>query len=285
MGRTRICLWYDKEASEAVEFYANIFPNTVIGPRSHMSDTPSGEVDIFEMQIMGRQFILMSAGPHFLPNPAISFHIPCHTAAEVDQIWNKLAPSGKVLMELGSYPFSARYGWVEDKYGVSWQIIMVPESQKELILTPVLMYTQSQAGHALEAAELYTHVFESSNPQIMMRYGAEQTMEKADNIAYGEFEIDAERFGFMDSSSSHDFVFNEAISIMVNCKTQKEIDFFYDKLSAHPEAEQCGWLKDKYGVSWQIIPENLGQLLYSGDVKEKTKIFLAMKKIEIDKLK
>lgn len=91
----------------------------------------------------------------------------------------------------------------------------------------------------------------------------------------------------MDSALEHDFSFNEAISFMVQCATQEEIDRYWGKLSAVPEAEQCGWLKDKYGLSWQIVPTILGELL-GGDDGERsgrvTQAFLAMKKFDISKL-
>ncbi len=92
----------------------------------------------------------------------------------------------------------------------------------------------------------------------------------------------------MDSSGPHKFSFNEAISFVVNCDTQEEIDYYWEKLSAVPEAEQCGWLKDRYGVSWQIVPTAMKEMMTSGS-KEKiarvTGAFLKMKKFNIDILK
>jgi predicted 3-demethylubiquinone-9 3-methyltransferase (glyoxalase superfamily) len=186
-------------------------------------------------------------------------------------------------MSIGEYPFSKRYGWIQDKYGASWQIIMVPESQ-ELVAKPVLMYTQDQAGHAEEAATLYSQVFGSDSPNVMMRYSKDQSPEKEGTVAYGEFMIDGVRFGFMDSASDHKFKFNEGISIIVNCEDQAEIDKYFAALSAVPESEQCGWLKDKYGVSWQIVPANLSELLGGTDAKAKIEKFLQMKKIDISQL-
>ena len=89
----------------------------------------------------------------------------------------------------------------------------------------------------------------------------------------------------MDSAREHKFAFNEAISFIVPCETQKEIDYFWRELSADPKAEQCGWLKDKYGVSWQITPTILNQLL-GGNDKDRTarvtKAFLEMTKFDRD---
>jgi predicted 3-demethylubiquinone-9 3-methyltransferase (glyoxalase superfamily) len=88
----------------------------------------------------------------------------------------------------------------------------------------------------------------------------------------------------MDSAHDHQFAFNEAISFIVPCDTQEEIDYFWGKLSAEPKAEQCGWLKDKYGVSWQITPAVLRELLGGNDKKRiarVTQAFLKMKKFDI----
>ena len=92
----------------------------------------------------------------------------------------------------------------------------------------------------------------------------------------------------MDSAQEHGFTFTEAISHVINCETQEEVDHFWNKLSDDPKSEQCGWLKDKYGVSWQVVPTILDELLADKD-KEKAgrvmKAMLAMKKFDIEGLK
>ncbi len=117
-------LWYDKEAKEAAEFYVSAFgQNSKIKDVTTIHDTPSGSADIVSFDILGQEFMAISAGPLFKFNPSISFHVKCKTKEEVDEIWQKLSPGGTVMMELGEYPFSQRYGWIQDKYGVVWQVI------------------------------------------------------------------------------------------------------------------------------------------------------------------
>ena len=91
----------------------------------------------------------------------------------------------------------------------------------------------------------------------------------------------------MESAHEHRFMFNEAISFIVTCDTQEEIDYYWEKLSAVPDAEQCGWLKDKYGISWQVVPTGMEEML-QGDDRERidrvTQAFLVMKKIDMVKL-
>jgi predicted 3-demethylubiquinone-9 3-methyltransferase (glyoxalase superfamily) len=98
---------------------------------------------------MGFSFMAISAGPIYKINPSISFHAGCETVEEVDTIWDKLFPGGKVWMELGEYPFSKRYGWIQDRYGVSWQVIYSAGEFTQRI-TPVLMFTKEVCGKAGE---------------------------------------------------------------------------------------------------------------------------------------
>ncbi len=93
----------------------------------------------------------------------------------------------------------------------------------------------------------------------------------------------------MDSALNHDFQFNEAVSLLVNCETQEEIDYYFEHLSAVPEAEQCGWLKDKYGVSWQISPKDMDEMMSENATTEQiarvNKAMMPMKKLDIETLR
>lgn len=273
-------LWFDKEAVEAAEFYVNTFgANSEIKDVTTIHDTPSGSSDIVSFDILGQAFMAISAGPLFKINPSISFHVKCSTVQEVDEIWEKLSPDSTVLMELGTYPFSKRYGWVEDKYGVSWQVIYT-EGDVQQRITPVLLFTQDVCGRVEEAINLYASIFPKSNAQVLARYEEGEEPETVGNVKYAQLILAGQEFGVMESANSHDFTFNEAISLIANCKDQAEIDHLWERLSAVPEAEQCGWVKDKYGVSWQIIPENMGELM-AKNLEKTTPVMLQMKKIII----
>lgn len=280
-------LWFDKEAKQAAEFYVATFPDSKVISSSTLHDTPSGDADVVSFEILGYHFMAISAGPYFKINPSISFHVKCKTPAEVDAIWEKLSPGGTVLMELGSYPFSERYGWVQDKYGVSWQIIHAAGEYHQWIV-PVLMFTQELCGNAEAAINFYTGLFEGAKVAFLSRYEAGASpVDQPGTIQYGHFILANQEFGAMDSAQDHKFKLNEAISLIVHCEDQAEIDYYWEKLSAVPEAEQCGWLKDQFGVSWQITPTAMNEMMASGD-KEKiarvTQAFLKMKKFNIAKL-
>ncbi|MCC5792672.1 MAG: VOC family protein [Legionellaceae bacterium] len=276
-------LWFDREAVEATEFYLSVFDDAESISRYQIQGTPSGEVDIIAFKLRGFEFMAISAGPYFRPNPAISFTLPCDSVEEVEHLWQKLSRDGTVLMELGEYPFSPRYGWVQDRYGVSWQIIFFPDIHLEQKIIPHLMFTREVCGLAEEAMSFYASIFSGSTVEDIFRY-QNQAPDKDGTVAHAFFNLAAQKFGAMDSAQPHDFTFNEAISFIVRCKTQEEIDYFWQHLSAVPESEQCGWLKDKYGVSWQILPDTMNELILSCPEKT-TPALMQMRKIDWGRLK
>ena len=278
-------LWFDKEAKEAAEFYVATFPNSRIVHAGVIHDTPSGDCDVMIYEVMGYAFMSISAGPLFTINPSISFSVNLRTKEETQALWDKLSDGGEVFMPLQEYPFSEFYGWVSDKYGVSWQLIALGDkAEGRPAITPSLMFTQNNAGKAQEALEFYTSVFKNSKIGQIWRYGENPRGEKAENISHAEFFLEGQEFMMLESAGPHKFTFSEGVSLMVNCDSQEEIDYYWEKLSAVPEAEQCGWLKDKYGVSWQIQPERINEMMMSGtpeQIARVIKAFLPMKKFDL----
>ncbi len=281
-------LWFDKQAREAVDFYISVFPNSKIKGSAVIHDTPSGTVDILTVELAGHEFICMNAGPLFTFNPSISFRIDCETKEEAEAFWGKLSVGAMVLMELGTYPFSEKYGWLQDRYGVSWQIMYVGDRKIKQKITPMLMFIGNQAGRAEEAIKLYTSVFHNSAMGQSMRYGKNEEPDKEGTLKFAAFTLEGQEFAAMDSAHPHKFAFNEAISLLVHCDSQQEIDYFSEKLSADPKAEQCGWIKDKFGLSWQIHPTLVGKMLEDKDEKKVARVtqaFLKMKKFNIEEVK
>jgi predicted 3-demethylubiquinone-9 3-methyltransferase (glyoxalase superfamily) len=295
-------LWFDREAREAAEFYASIFPDSRVTNITTLHNTPSGDSDIVSFELWGQKFMAISAGPLFKFNPSASFIVnfdpllfdrsssPEKEAREkIDRVWEKLAEGGTVLMALDKYPFSERYGWLQDKYGLSWQLILTnPEGDPRPSIMPSLMFVGDNAGRAEEAINFYLSVFKDAKLGSAYRYGPNQEPDKAGTIMFADFMLENYWFAAMDSAHEHHFSFNEAVSFMVYCDTQKEIDDYWEKLSAVPDAEQCGWLKDKYGVSWQIVPKDMDEMMSQGtreQVDRVTQAFLPMKKLDIAELK
>ncbi len=281
-------LWFDKEAKEAAEFYTSIFRDSKIKNTTTLHDTPSGAVDVVTIELLGQEFMLISAGPYFKFTPAVSFLVACNTKEEVDVLWRQLSEEGTALMDLGEYPFSEKYGWVKDRYGLSWQVMFMGDRTIKQKITPTLMFVGEQCGKTEEAINFYASVFHNTEIGDILRYGKGEGPDKEGTIKHAAFTLEGQEFAAMDSAHVHSFTFNEAISFMVHCETQKEIDYYWEKLSADPKAEQCGWLKDPYGLSWQIVPTVMAEMLKDKDKRKMARVteaFLKMKKFDIETLK
>jgi predicted 3-demethylubiquinone-9 3-methyltransferase (glyoxalase superfamily) len=285
-------LWFDRQAVEAAEFYVSLFPGSSVTNVTRLTGTPSGDCDVVSFGLAGTPFMAISAGPLFKFNPSVSFQIKCTTAEEVDAIWRQLSPSGKVLMPLDAYPFSARFGWVEDRYGLSWQVMHAGGTSTVRRINPMLMFVGGVCGKAEEAINFYAsvcagapnHAVGETRADVRARYGRGEEPDQEGTVRYAELSLFGQEFAAMDSAREHKFKFNEAISFLIPCDTQEEIDYFWGKLSADPKAEQCGWLKDKYGLSWQVAPAIMGELLSGNDKKRVARVtqaFLTMKKFDI----
>jgi predicted 3-demethylubiquinone-9 3-methyltransferase (glyoxalase superfamily) len=288
-------LWFDKEAKEAAAFYVSVFGgDSKVGSISELSGTPSGDTDIVPFTLWGFDFLSISAGPYFKPTPAISFMVnfdPSQdpdAAKKIDEVWAKLSEGGKVMMDLGEYPFSKRYGWVADKYGFTWQLILTdPEGDDRPRIIPSLQFVNEKCGKAEEAIKFYLSVFKESKLGTLAKYDETTPISQAGSVMFADFKLLDTWFAAMDSAGKHEFDFNEAVSLIVNCEDQAEIDYYWEKLSAVPESEQCGWLKDKFGVSWQITPTRMDEMMASGDkaaIERVTKAFLQMKKFNLAEL-
>lgn len=282
-------LWYDTEAREAADFYVSTFPDSAITSATVLRNTPSGDCDVVAFDLMGYSFLSISAGPLFRFNPSVSFFVLCRTPEEVDRLWARLSDGGKALMELGEYPFSKRFGWTADRFGVTWQVGLNDGSYAfRHRITPTLMYVGSVAGRAEEAMTFYASVFPDSRVGAIARYPAGMEPDREGTVMHGSVVLAGQEFFAMDSAQTHDFSFNEAISLIVNCDSQDEIDRYWSRLSAVPEAEQCGWLKDRFGVSWQIVPSDLEDMLRStsqAQVDRVTQAFLPMKKLDVEAIR
>jgi predicted 3-demethylubiquinone-9 3-methyltransferase (glyoxalase superfamily) len=146
------------------------------------------------------------------------------------------------------------------------------------------MFTGEQNGRAKEAIKFYTSVFDNSSVSGIMEY-TEEDPDTTGNVKHAQFILDGHVFMAMESSLEHHFSFNEGISFVVECETQKEIDYFWNSLSVGGSEGQCGWLKDQFGVSWQIVPAVLKELMSDpGRSKRVMDAFMKMKKFDIEKL-
>jgi predicted 3-demethylubiquinone-9 3-methyltransferase (glyoxalase superfamily) len=287
-------LWFDTQAREAAGFYCALFPDSRIESITTLHDTPSGDCDIVKFVLHGQPFMAISAGPLFKFNPSVSFMLNFDPSREddargrLDRTWAALIEGGEALMPLDAYPFSPRYGWVQDRFGLSWQLILSnPEGEERPPIVPALMFTGEVTGRAEEAGRYYRRVFDGSREGLNVPYPEGTAPDPDCKTMFSDFRLDQTWFVAMDSGRTHDFGFNEAISFLVTCRDQAEIDRYWDQLSSVPAAEQCGWCKDRFGLSWQITPRILDELMTSGDqalVDRVTQAFLPMHKLDVAKI-
>jgi predicted 3-demethylubiquinone-9 3-methyltransferase (glyoxalase superfamily) len=285
------CLWFDYQAEEAVNFYTSLFVHSHILRTSRygkegfeVHGQKEGTVLAIDFHLSGQPFTAMNGGPLFKFNPSVSFYVVCETELEVDYLWKNLSDRGNIMMELSEYPWSKKYGWLNDRFGLSWQIAFDKIENTGQKITPALMFMGQQHSLAEEAIKFYTSVFPFSMVKGILRYVAGEN-EPVGSVKHAQFRLKKQMFMIMGNSMQHAFGFNEAISFQVFCDLQSEIDYYWTKLSEGGSEGQCGWLKDKYGVSWQIVPAILPELMADPEKSDRVmKAFLQMTKFNIDAL-
>lgn len=267
------CITLKNKVAEAATYYTSIFDSAKILQTSFY---------VSLLEISGQKLMLLNDGPTAAPNPSISFMMMAGSAEETDRYWNSLLEGATVLMPLDAYPWSSKYGWLQDKFGVSWQIYTTDKTDSTQKICPTLMFTGSLAGKAAEAIHFYTGLFPNSNILGILNY-SEEDKENTSFVKHAQFSINGYELMAMDSSLEHGFDFNDAISLVVECDTQEEIDKYWDSLTGQGGKEiQCGWLVDKYGISWQIIPKVLGKLMSDSERSPRViNAFMKMKKMII----
>ncbi|MCT3807293.1 hypothetical protein CMU40_03760 [Elizabethkingia anophelis] len=264
------CLWCNGDAKESAEFYCQVFGGKIT------VDTPV----VINIELFGQKLMLLNAGPQFEKNPSISFLINCASEEDVQHYWDQLSEGGMVLMELDSYPWSKKYGWIKDKYGTTWQLYFGEMQEQRLV--PTFMFMHRNNGKAMEAMEFYTSTFPESKIEGVLKYkdGGENG-EDPENVQHAQFVINNYMLSCIDSSLDHKFDFNEGISLVIMTNDQKETDHLWNTLiSGGGRESMCGWLKDQYGVSWQIVPKKLIELMNDTDPAKSQKVVQAMLKMQ-----
>lgn len=276
-------LWFDKEAQQAITQYTQLFAESHIQQISNIQDTPSGDVSIFAFQLAKLDFQAINAGPYFKFNESISLFVSVDSAEEVDWLYHALVEDGKVLMPLDTYDFCPRYAWVADRYGLNWQLMFNSEKRPIQKIRMGLLFSMAHCGLAEAAINEYSTIFKNVQKGEVSYYKPGEAADPAAKINYAELHLDGLDLVVMDHGYSGIADFNEAISFMVLCEDQAEIDYYWERLSFDPEAEQCGWLKDRFGVSWQIVPRNMGGFIQGPPdaVNRVTQAFLSMKKFDL----
>lgn len=270
-------LWFDNDASKAVNFYMSFFPNSRIVSETVIGDTPSGDVRIITFELSGQKFMAINGGPIFRFNEAVSFFVYCGSDMVIDRLFEKLSEGGSVSFPLGKYDWSRRYAWIKDKYGLSWQLDVDDINHPQKIV-PTLLFVNEKATRVREAIGFYRSVFPDSRAIMESPWDKSSGMPD-DALLFSQFSLSGFLFNSMSSSQRHDYDFNESISFMIYCSSQKEIDYFWEKLLDGGVEQQCGWLKDKFGVSWQIVPAEMNAMMSTTDKEQLARVTSAMLKM------
>ncbi len=275
------CLWLDDQAEEAAAFYSRTFPRGRVRAVSRYPASfdnpggkPRGSVMTVEVELAGQPFTLLNGGPQFTLNPSVSFFVHVTTADEASGLFSTLSDGGTVLMPVDAYPWSERYGWAQDRFGVSWQVITGRPAPGGATVVPCLMFTGPQAGRAEEAMRAWAAVFPGSRIADVTRY--EEGEGPVDSIKHGRFLLAGQDVVAMDSHFDHGFTFNEAASLQVTCADQAEVDRYWSALSEGGAPGPCGWLKDRYGLSWQVVPRGMADWMAGEDGAGRDRAFRAM---------
>lgn len=268
------CIWFDGQAKAAAEFYCTLFPNSKI-----TADTPM----VVNFELNGTRFMALNGGPQFKINPSISMFVRCASIDDTNTLWARLIEGGSVMMPIDKYSWSERYGWVKDKFGLTWQVSVVDKEGDKPGITPSFLFTKDKFGRTQEALTYYTSVFSDSAIDMLLAFPEGDI--NAGKVMFSSFRLGDNPFIAMESPGAHEFTFNEAVSLVIDCHTQEEIDYYWDKLTDGGKESMCGWLVDRFGVSWQVVPNVIGKLMQDPDKARRVMpVLLQMKKLDIKKL-
>lgn len=268
------CIWYNNQANEAADLYCSAFSDTKIAARSPL---------VTELSISGERLILLDGGPMFQPNPSISLFLIFETSKDFEKAWETLKKEGSIIMPADKYPWAEKYGWLTDKYGVSWQLSQGKLSDVGQRLTPCIHFSGDQDGRAEEAIEHYSSIFNNSSVDGILRFEANDPEGEKGKVKHAQIVLDGSKLMLMDTSSEHKF--SEGVSLTVYCDTQDEIDHYWESFTESGSESMCGWLKDRFGVSWQIIPSVLDRIMSDpAKAGKAAKAFMSMRKLNIEQI-
>jgi len=284
-------LWFDDNSDRVAEFYVSLFEGGRIlettrygAAAAEASGMPEGAVMMVTFQLGDVTFGALNGRREFAFTPAASFFVTCTSEPELDRLFRELSAGGDVLLGLDTYPFSRKYAWVEDRFGVSWQLSLGMEDATQQRVSPALLFVGSQRGRAEEAMHLYLSLFHGSEVRHVDRYGAGDR-DPDGTIRHAEFDLAGQTFIVMDSAREHDFTFTPAVSFLINCDTQDEVDALWGRLTDGGTVMACGWLRDRYGVTWQVVPAALHALIRDPERGERVmRAMVRMEKLDLPTL-
>jgi predicted 3-demethylubiquinone-9 3-methyltransferase (glyoxalase superfamily) len=270
------CLWFDNNAREAAGYYKDVFEDVNILSENQL---------VLMFEIYGVKFMGLKGGEMFRPNPAVSYFVYCGgDDAKIERLYASLSKGGRVMMPLEKYDWSAKYAWVEDRFGISWQLDIDAINNPQKIV-PALLFANDKRAMVGEALSYYTSIFDDSRHIISFPIPSGSSMPDG-ALMFTQFRLKDLIFNALSGGEPvHEFDFCEGNSFVIECETQKEIDHYWSRFAEEGMESMCGWVRDKYGVWWQVIPSMLESLIVnSGKGQQVGQALRQMKKIELDVL-
>lgn len=202
-------LWYDTAAKEAVAFYVELFGGKIDWTYT-ITDTPSGDSDLIQFQLGDMTLAAISAGPYFKLNESMSLMVNVASKDEVTRLYQALSEGGRILMPLAEYPFSPYYVWLEDRFGLSWQLSYAPDLDKPYQFDICLLFSQEQVGLAQPMLDYYKDKLPQASVGQLSYYGEGEAAVETAKLNYAELFIGDQKIIAMDHGYGGEASFNEA---------------------------------------------------------------------------
>jgi predicted 3-demethylubiquinone-9 3-methyltransferase (glyoxalase superfamily) len=270
------CLWFDNQGAEAAKWYVSLFDGTSILYQNQV---------ITEISIEGTKLMMINGGKHYSPTSAMSNFVYFGGNHEkFERIYHALLDGGQILMPMDAYDWSSKYAWVKDKFGINWQMD-IDEINHRQKLVPSLLFVNQRNHNVKEALSYYISVFEQSTMLMEWPYPESEASMPAGTLLFGQAKLGNTIINAMSSTLHHDYDFTPGNSLVIVCENQDEIDYYWKALGAEGQELMCGWLTDRFGLTWQIFPRILSDLMNDPERGPKASTALRqMKKIVIAKL-
>lgn len=259
------CIWIDGDAAEAATYYAQALPLTASAPGAGVTT----------LSIDGTPLLLLGADATYSPNPSISGFLRFSSekfgsreqAEEALRTVYAAIGEGGDLMPLQAYPFAPLFAWVRDRYGFTWQLLLEETPSGLPFFTPCFMFGNVAHGKCEQATDTWMALLGGERLSLT-RHGEGSYLEP-EAVQMTTFTMGGGVFTAIDAGTFHDFTFDPGVSITLLYKDQAGIDGAWSVLSQVADAERCGWCVDAYGVSWQVLPHNIGELMADTDARAK----------------
>lgn len=272
--------WCTGTMAEQARAYAALFPGATIDGQDPGAWAPGAPGATLALD--GCAVQLIDGGPMYAPTPAISLFVQRPDEGGVRALWDGLAEGGAVLMPLDAWPWARLFGWVQDRWGVTWQVNLGPLDEVGQAVLPYLTFAGPAAGRVRAALDLYARAFPDLRVDGIHDHDGSGP-DPAGTVMHAQVRLRGGTMMLSESAQGHDWGFTPGTSLSVACEDQAQVDRLWDLFLEGGKPQRCGWLTDAFGVSWQIVPQVLADIMARGTPDQKARAvaaFLPMEKLD-----